>query len=75
MSRLTSAKQHIQETVSRKKYILNVDKCLKKQLQAAKRQRVEYVVEGGGVVAILDAVSFECSSLPTKNIITRQISR
>ena len=38
---------------------MNVDKCLKKKLQAAKRQRIEYAVKGGGVVATLDAVSFE----------------
>ena len=52
-------KQQLQETVSRKKYILKIDKCLKKKLQAAKRQRIEYAVKGGGVVATLDAVSFE----------------
>ena len=52
-------KQQIQETVSRKNYTLNVDNCLKKKLQAAKRQRIGYAVNGGGVVATLNAVSFE----------------
>ena len=47
-------KQQKQETVGRKNYILNVDKCLKKKLQAAKRQRIEYAVKGGGVVATLE---------------------
>ena len=62
MNRMTPThlhKQQKQETVSRKNYILNVDKCLKKKLQAAKRQRIENAVKGGGVVATLDGVSFE----------------
>ena len=38
---------------------MKIDKCLKNKLQAAKRQRIEYAVKGEGVVATLDAVSFE----------------
>ena len=38
---------------------LNPDKCLRKKLQAAKRQKVEYASKGGGIVANLDEVSFE----------------
>ena len=46
---------------------MNIDKCLKKKLQAAKRQRIEYAVKGGGVVATLDAVSFEMFRLACKD--------
>ena len=71
-------KQQIQETVSRKKYILNIDKFKKKKkFQAAKRQRIDYAVKGGGTVATLDAVAFkmfrfawkEFSDAPKKQII------
>lgn len=52
-------RQQIQDANSSKDYILNIDKCLYKKLQATKRQKVEYAVKGGGIVAMLDAVTFE----------------
>ena len=56
---VTPNRHLINETNSNKNYTLNIDKCLRKKLQAARRQKVEYAVKGGGIVANLDAVSFE----------------
>lgn len=47
------------QSVSHRDYSLNLDKALRKKLQAAKRQHVEYMVKDGGIVANMDAVSFE----------------
>ncbi|MEW8548708.1 MAG: hypothetical protein AB2693_34840 [Candidatus Thiodiazotropha sp.] len=49
----------VQDSVSNRDYVLNPDKCLRKKLQAAKRQQIEYAVKDGGIVATMDAVSFE----------------
>ncbi|MEW8548790.1 MAG: PHD finger domain-containing protein [Candidatus Thiodiazotropha sp.] len=44
---------------SHRDYALNLDKTFRKKLQAAKRQQVEYMVKDGGIVANMDAMSFE----------------
>ncbi|MCW4344959.1 MAG: hypothetical protein N0E48_16630 [Candidatus Thiodiazotropha endolucinida] len=59
--------QNIQDNVVYKDYVLNPDKCLRKKLMAAKRQEIEYAVKGGGVVAKLDAVSFELFHISCKD--------
>ena len=56
---VTPQRQPVCETRSRKDYTLNIDKCLRKKLSAAKRQKIDYTIKGGGLVANLDAVSFE----------------
>ena len=55
----TSKIQTIHNSVSSRDYVLNPDKWLQKKLQATKRQEIEYEIKGGGIVAKLDAVSFE----------------
>lgn len=48
-----------QQSESLRDYSLNPDRALRKQLQASRRQHIDYIVKDGGVVANMDAMSFE----------------
>ena len=71
----TSKIQTIHNSVSSRDYVLNPDKWLQKKLQATKRQEIEYVIKGGGIVAKLDAVSFGLFTMHVKASLITQMMK